>query len=239
MMMGILRGWNYLEKILIIEDDLSIAKIIADYFAASGFQPFVERDGLSGYQAFESVHFDLVVLDLMLPFMDGYSVCRKIRKKSNVPVIMLTARTDVDDQLMGYEVQADDYMTKPFHPEVLVAKAKTLLSLYSRGDATLSANRKGILLYHGLLLDMDARKVQVDRVDIDLEPKQFEILLYLMQNKNRVLSRDQLLNAIWGYDFVGSERVIDSHIKKLRNKLQYKAYMIVTVSGSGYRFEVK
>jgi len=228
-----------MEKVLIVEDDVVIAKMIADHFSAAGYQTYVEHDGLSGYQAFEAVNPDMVVLDLMLPYMDGYSVCRKIRKKSNVPVIMLTARTDVDDQLMGYEVKVDDYMTKPFHPKVLVAKAKALLDLYSRGEAGLETAHNGVLNYNGLMLDRLARKVQVDGSDIDLEPKQFEILQLLMIHKNTVLSREQLLNTIWGYSFVGSERVVDSHIKKLRKQLLYKAYMIVTVSGAGYRFEVK
>lgn len=231
------REMKHVEKVLIVEDEMTIAKMIADHFALEGFSVLIEQDGLSGYQAFETFQPDLIVLDLMLPYMDGYSVCRKIRKKSEVPVLMLTARADVDDQLMGYEVKADDYMTKPFHPAVLVAKAKALLNLYNRSDA--AAANQGVLNYHGLALDKFARKVQVDGLDIDLEPKQFEILQLLMQNRNIVLSREQLLNAIWGYDFVGSERVVDSHIKKLRKQLRYKAYMIVTVSGSGYRFEVK
>ena len=226
-----------MEKVLIVEDEVMIAKMIADHFVAEGFAVLTEHDGLSGYQAFEPFQPDLVVLDLMLPYMDGYTVCRKIRKKSEAPVLMLTARADVDDQLMGYEAKADEYMTKPFHPMVLVAKAKALLNLYNRSDA--GAANKGVLRYHGLVLDKDARKVQVDDLDIDLEPKQFEILHLLMRNKNIVLSREQLLNAIWGYDFVGSDRVVDSHIKKLRKQLLYKAYMIVTVSGVGYRFEVK
>lgn len=228
-----------MEKVLIVEDEELIAKMISDCFLAAGFQTFVEHDGLSGYHAFETSMPDLVILDLMLPCMDGYSVCRKIRRKSNIPIIMLTGLSDVDDQLMGYDAKADDYMTKPFHPDILIAKAKALLSLYSRSDASPVPNVKGVLQYHGLVLDKGARKVQVDGEDIDLEPKQFEILLLLMTNKNTVLSRDQLLNAIWGYDFVGSERVVDSHIKKLRKKVLHKAYMIVTVPGSGYRFEVK
>lgn len=230
---------NLVEKVLIVEDEVLIAKMIADRFISEGFQALIEHDGLSGYQAFETFHPDMVVLDLMLPYMDGYSVCRKIRKKSKIPVIMLTARSDVEDQLMGYEVKVDDYMTKPFHPDVLVAKAKALLNLYSGSEAGIRADNKGVLNYHGLMLDKYARKVQVDGLDINLEPKQFEILLLLMLNKNIVLSREQLLNTIWGYDFVGSERVVDSHIKKLRKQLLYKAYMVVTVSGTGYRFEEK
>ena len=220
-------------KVLIIEDEVLIAKMIADQFAKAKFQTVIAYDGISGYQAFETNDPDLLILDLMLPYMDGYSVCRKIRKKSNVPIIMLTARTNIDDQLMGYEVKVDDYMIKPFHPEVLVAKAKALLNLASH-----RANNQETIEYNGLMLDPYARKVQLDGADVILEPKQFEILLQLMQNKNIVLSREQLLNTIWGYDFFGSERVIDSHIKKLRKQLLYKAYMIVTVSGSGYRFEV-
>lgn len=222
-----------MQKVLIVEDEALIAKMIADRFIKHGFAAVIEYDGLSGYQTFETCAPDLIILDVMLPYMDGYSVCRKIRKKSDVPIIMLTARTDVDDQLMGYEAKVDDYMTKPFHPEVLVAKAKALLHLANR-----DANKRGVLEYHGLLVDPCARKVELDGVGISLEPKQFEILLLLMRNKNKVLSREQLINAIWGYDFLGSERVVDSHIKKLRKQLLYKAYMIVTVSGSGYRFEV-
>lgn len=221
-----------MQEVLIIEDEVLIAKMIADQFAKAKFQTVIAYDGISGYQAFEANDPDLVILDLMLPYMDGYSVCRKIRKKSNLPIIMLTARTNIDDQLMGYEAKADDYMIKPFHPEVLVAKAMALLNLASH-----SANSREVIEYNGLMIDPYARKVQLDGTDILLEPKQFEILLQLMQNKNRVLSREQLLNTIWGYDFFGSERVIDSHIKKLRKQLLYKAYMIVTVSGCGYRFE--
>jgi len=223
-----------MRKVLIIEDDAVIAKMIADQFVKQDYETLIEYDGIAGYNSFEANTPDLIILDLMLPYMDGYSVCRKIRKKSDLPIIMLTARTGVDDQLMGYEAKVDDYMTKPFHPEVLVAKAKALLTL-----ANHDANNRGILEYHGLLLDSNARKVEIDGVGISLEPKQFEILLLLMQNKNIVLSREQLINSIWGYDFLGSERVVDSHIKKLRKQLLYKAYMIVTVSGFGYRFEVR
>ena len=152
---------------------------------------------------------------------------------------MLTARTDVDDQLMGYEARVDEYMTKPFHPSVLVAKAKALLDLYNRSATNPTKSDSGILAYQGILLDPQAHKVQLDGADIDLEPKQFEILRLLMMNRNIVLSRTQLINAIWGYDFDGSERVVDSHIKKLRKELLYKAYMIVTVPSVGYRFEAK
>ena len=152
---------------------------------------------------------------------------------------MLTARTDVDDQLMGYEAQADEYMTKPFHPEILVAKAKALLDLYSRRSKSAATKDKETFCYHGILLDQLGHRVQIDGKDIDLEPKQFEILRLLMLNRNIVLSREKLISAIWGYDFEGSERVVDSHIKKLRKELTYKAYMIVTVPRVGYRFEAK
>lgn len=228
-----------MEKVLIVEDEEAIAKLISDHFSAAGYQTFTERDGLSGYQSFIANSPDLVVLDIMLPYIDGFSVCRKIRKKSNIPIILLTARTDVEDQMMGYEAQADEYMTKPFHPSVLVAKARALLNLYKRSETSQAKNDKGILCYQGLLLDQYAHTVQIDGTDIDLEPKQFEILLLLMSNKNIVLSREQLINSIWGFEFDGSERVVDSHIKKLRKELRYKSYMIVTVSGVGYRFEAK
>lgn len=228
-----------MEKILIVEDEEQIAKLICDHFFAAGFQPLIACDGLTGIQAFEANEPALVILDLMLPYLDGFSVCRKIRKKSNIPIIMLTARTDIDDQLMGYEAQVDEYMTKPFHPSVLVAKAKALLDLYTRSATNPTKSGSGILVYQGILLDQQAHKVQLDGADIDLEPKQFEILRLLMMNRNIVLSRTQLINAIWGYDFEGSERVVDSHMKKLRRELKYKAYMIVTVPSVGYRFEAK
>ena len=228
-----------MEKILIIEDDETIAQLIADHFLPDGYQVFREGDGLSGIQSFESTEPDLVILDLILPYMDGFSVCRKIRKKSSIPIIMLTARTEVDDQLMGYEAQADEYMTKPFHPEVLVAKAKALLDLYSRRPTSSAIKDKETLCYHGLLLDQLGHRVQIDGKEIGLEPKQFEILRLLMMNRNIVFSREKLISTIWGYDFDGSERVVDSHIKKLRKELNYKAYMIVTVPSVGYRFEAK
>lgn len=223
-----------MQKVLIIEDESLIAKMIAEQFSKAEFQPFIAHDGISGYQMFDTVSPAIIILDLMLPYMDGFSVCRKIRKKSNVPVIMLTARTDVEDLLMGYEAKIDDYMTKPFYPEILVAKAKALLRLANHDPVN-----GAVLHYHGLMIDPYAHRVQVDGNDVDLEPKQYDLLLLLMQNKNIVMSREKLLNAIWGYDFLGNERVIDSHIKKLRKQLQYKAYMIVTVPGSGYRFEVR
>lgn len=228
-----------MEKILIVEDDAHISKLISDHFLSAGYQTLIERDGLSGIQSFEANRPDLVILDLMLPYLDGFSICRKIRKMSTLPIIMLTARTDVDDQLMGYEAQADEYMTKPFHPSVLVAKAKALLDLYSRRTTSAEISDKETLCFHGLLLDQQAHRVQLDGTDVDLEPKQFDILRLLMLNRNIVLSREKLISAIWGYDFDGSERVVDSHIKKLRKELQYKAYMIVTVPSVGYRFEAK
>lgn len=228
-----------MEKILVVEDDENIAKLIADHFLSAGYQILIEQDGVSGIKSFEASEPDLVILDLMLPYLDGFSVCRKIRKKSSVPIIMLTARTDVEDQLMGYEARVDEYMTKPFYPSVLVAKARALLDLYTRSGTTRTKTENGILSIQGLMLDPQAHRVQLDGADIDLEPKQFEILRLLMMNRNIVLSREQLINAIWGYDFDGSERVVDSHIKKLRKELLYKAYMIVTVPSVGYRFEAK
>lgn len=191
--------------ILIVEDDELVAKLVADHLSAAGYQVIVGYDGLSGIQLFEANKPDLVVLDLMLPYLDGFSVCRKIRKKSSIPIIMLTARTEVDDQLMGYEAQADEYMTKPFHPSVLVAKTKALLDLYSRRTTTSLTNEKESLCFNGILLDQLAYRVQLDGTNINMEPKQFAILRLLMLNRNIVLSREKLISDVWGYDFDGSE----------------------------------
>ncbi|MFJ7890472.1 response regulator transcription factor [Lysinibacillus xylanilyticus] len=223
--------------ILIIEDELKIANIIADYFTMNEYRILIGTDGKVGLQMFEKETVDLIILDIMLPEIDGFSVCRRIRKKSDVPIIMLTARSEVEDQLMGYEFKVDDYMTKPFNPEILVAKSKVLLD---RVYTVKKEDRdKETLTLKGVTINKLTREVWIDRTSIELEPKQFDLLLYLMENKHNVLSRDQILNEVWGYDYFGSARVVDAQVKKLRKNLQHKAYLIKTVFGLGYKFEVE
>ncbi|MGE7941360.1 response regulator transcription factor [Lysinibacillus xylanilyticus] len=223
--------------ILIIEDEVKIANIIADYFTMNEYKILIAPDGKVGLQMFEEESVDLIILDIMLPEIDGFSVCRRIRKKSDIPIIMLTARSEVEDQLMGYEFKVDDYMTKPFNPEILVAKSKVLLDriyTFKKED-----RNKETLTLKGVTINKLTREVWIDSTSIELEPKQFDLLLYLMENKHIVLSRDQILNEVWGYDYFGSARVVDAQVKKLRKNLQHKAYLIKTVFGLGYKFEVE
>ncbi|PJO41895.1 response regulator transcription factor [Lysinibacillus xylanilyticus] len=223
--------------ILIIEDEMKIANIIADYFTMHEYKILIATDGKVGLQMFEEETVDLIILDIMLPEIDGFSVCRRIRKKSDVPIIMLTARSEIEDQLMGYEFKVDDYMTKPFNPEILVAKSKVLLDrIYTvkkedRDNETLTLK--------GVTINKLTREVWIDGTSIELEPKQFDLLLYLMENKHIVLSRDQILNEVWGYDYFGNTRVVDAQVKKLRKNLLHKAYLIKTIFGLGYKFEVE
>ncbi|MBL3732177.1 response regulator transcription factor [Lysinibacillus sp. HST-98] len=223
--------------ILIIEDEIKIANIIADYFTMNEYKILIATDGKVGLQMFEEESVDLIILDIMLPEIDGFSVCRRIRKKSDIPIIMLTARSEVEDQLMGYEFKVDDYMTKPFNPEILVAKSKVLLDrIYT---VKKEEKDKETLTLKGVTINKLTREVWIDNTSIELEPKQFDLLLYLMENKHIVLSRDQILNEVWGYDYFGSARVVDAQVKKLRKNLQHKAYLIKTVFGLGYKFEVE
>ncbi|MGE7915077.1 response regulator transcription factor [Lysinibacillus xylanilyticus] len=223
--------------ILIIEDEVKIANLIADYFTMNEYKILIATDGKVGLQMFEEETVDLIILDIMLPEIDGFSVCRRIRKKSDIPIIMLTARSEVEDQLMGYEFKVDDYMTKPFNPEILVAKSKVLLDrIYTVKKEDIN---KETLTLKGVTINKLTREVWIDGTSIELEPKQFDLLLYLMENKHIVLSRDQILNEVWGYDYFGSARVVDAQVKKLRKNLQHKAYLIKTVFGLGYKFEVE
>ncbi|CAH2464404.1 MULTISPECIES: response regulator transcription factor [Bacillus cereus group] len=221
-------------KVLIIEDDKRIGNLIKDYFSKEGFQVILEEDGIEGYAAFNSNSVNLIILDVMLPSLDGFSIAKRIRKKSNVPIIMVTARSDDEDQLMGYEFKVDDYITKPFNPEILIAKAKNLLErlqLYKEKD------NEDIFETSDLKVDFLKRRVFIENEESILEPKQFDILKYLILNKNKVISREELLNKLWGYDYFGSDRVVDTQIRKLRKNLGSKAYLIKTVFSVGYSFE--
>ncbi|QZY55822.1 response regulator transcription factor [Crassaminicella profunda] len=222
-------------SILVIEDEKNIRKIIVDYFKSENYIVIEACDGKEGIEKFEKEQVDLIILDIMMPKLDGWAVCRRIRKKSQVPIIMLTARTEEDDELMGFELKADDYVKKPFSPAVLVARAKLLLN---RKKDVLK-EKEDIIKKHGLKVDRLSREVYKDEKRIELTPKEFDILYYLMENEGLVFSRDQILNHVWGYDFLGDTRTVDNHIKKLRKALKDKSYFIRTVFGVGYKFEVK
>jgi DNA-binding response OmpR family regulator len=220
-------------KVLIIEDDSRIGLLIKDYFTKDGFEALLETDGIEGYIAFNSQFFDLIILDVMLPGIDGFEVAHRIRKNSNIPIIMVTARSDDEDQIKGYSYKIDDYITKPFNPDILLMKANILLERVN----TKSMNVSQCINIQGLFIDCNKRKVLLDGQEILLEPKQFNILKYLIDNKNKVVTREELLNKIWGYDYYGNDRVVDTQIRKLRKSLQHKAYLIKTAFSVGYSFE--
>ncbi|MCT4619287.1 MAG: response regulator transcription factor [Marinisporobacter sp.] len=222
------------KNILIVEDEERMREIISDYFKANGFSVYEAFDGHEALELFSIHPIDLIILDIMMPTLDGWSVCRRIRKNSSVPIIMLTARSDEDDKLMGFELGADEYVTKPFSPKVLVART---INLLKRIDGNLGKQDTSIHL-SGIEINKASYIVKIDDQVIDFSPKEFELLIYLIENKGVVLSRENILNHIWGYDYFGDIRVVDTHIKKLRKKLGKKSNYIHTIIRAGYKFEV-
>ncbi|MCM1988476.1 response regulator transcription factor [Oceanirhabdus seepicola] len=224
-----------MQKILIIEDEVKILNIMYDYFSKEGFEVIRACDGIQGLEVFETTSVDLVILDIMMPRLDGWTVCRRIRKKSAVPIIILTARNHEEDMLMGFELKADEYVTKPFSPAVLIARAKMLLK---RTEGTILSD-SNILKKDGLKINLDSHNVFIDDSQINLSPKEYDLLVYFIKNSGIALSRDSILNTVWGFDYFGNTRVVDTHVKKLRKVMGHKAYMIQTVFGIGYKFEVE
>ncbi|TQR46380.1 response regulator transcription factor [Paenibacillus popilliae] len=220
------------KTILIVEDEHILREIMKDYFSNEGFNVLEARDGKEALQMFQENNVDLLILDIMLPELDGWSVCRRIRKTSNVPIIMLTARVDEDDTLLGFELGADDYVTKPYSPPILLARAKRLLEYRHMQEVD-----NEVISSSGITVSLSSRTVTVEGVHINLTHTEFEILTYLMENKGAIITREQLIMRIWGYDFVGDERTVNSHIRNLRHKLGDKSECIVTVFRSGYKFE--
>lgn len=223
------------KTVLLVEDEDRMREIISDYLKSYNFSVLEASDGQQALAIFGQENIDLIVLDIMMPKLDGWSVCRKIRKDSDVPIIILTARSDEDDELMGLELGADEYVTKPISPKVLVARAVNLLK---RANGTLGKASAKVRIGRLEILK-DARIVKLDSERLAFSQKEYDLLLYLIENKGTVLSREMILNRIWGFDYFGDERVVDTHIKKIRRKLKEQATFIQTVIGIGYRFEAK
>jgi len=220
-----------MSRVLVVEDEDILREIIVDYLVDNGYEALEASDGEEALAVLQSNSVDLVILDIVLPKIDGWSICRRIRKSSSIPIIMLTARSDEDDSLLGYELGADDYLIKPYSPRVLMAKVKRFLEKYSgKMDEILISTG-------GIEINMGSRLAIVDGNIINLTHTEFEILTYLMQNKGIVITREQLITRIWGYDFYGDEKTVNSHIRNLRAKLGSKGSYIVTVIRSGYKFE--
>lgn len=218
-----------MKKILVVDDEWKIRKFIKDYLVREGYSVDEAGDGEEGLELFFQTTYDIVILDIMMPKIDGWSVCRKIREESQVPIIMLTARADESDQLFGFELETDEYMIKPFNPKLLVAKVKALL----RRDGKIVD--KTYLEFGDLVIDTSKREVKLGDVVLELTPKEYDLLYFFIENKGLALSREKILNSVWGWDYFGDSRTVDTHIKRLRKKIGDN--FIQTVRGFGYKFE--
>ena len=222
-------------KILVIEDDRNIADLLRLYLEKEGTECQVAGDGLVGLEKFHQLHPDLVLLDIMLPGLDGWAVCRKIRETSKTPVIMLTAKGELEDKVSGLEMGADDYITKPFEMKEVLARIRAVLRRFGEEEQT---ERR--LSFDKLVINLDSYELTVDGKRVDTPPKELELLFHLASAPNRVFTRNQLLDEVWGFDYFGDSRTVDVHIKRLREKLEgvSEQWSLKTVWGVGYKFEV-
>ena len=220
--------------ILVVDDESRMRKLLKDFLSAKGYKILEAEDGEKAIEVFEENRnkIKLILLDVMMPKLDGWSVLRKIRQESNLPVIMLTARGEEQDELFGFELGVDEYISKPFSPKILVARVEAIIKRVY-GDTKQAKD------YDGIVIDQEGRTVTVDGKPIDLSLREYELLKYLLDNENIALSRDKILNNVWNYDYYGDSRTIDSHIKKIRHKLGKRGKYIKTMRGVGYKFEVK
>lgn len=220
-----------MQKILVVDDEERMRKLVHDFLVRAGYEVLEAGDGMAALECFENnPDIALLIVDVMMPRLDGYGVTRQIRKTSKVPIIMLTAKSEEQDELQGFELGVDDYIRKPFSPKVLVARVEALLG---RGGLGRKNERLEI---GGIVLDQAAHQVTVDGAPIELSAKEFELLTYFLENSGRALSREQILNHVWNYDYYGDARTIDTHVKKLRSKMGDKGDMIKTIWGLGYKF---
>ena len=225
------------EKILVVDDDLNICELLRLYLTKEGYNVVIVNDGVSAVTAFQEESPSLVLLDIMLPKLDGWQVCREIRKFSDVPIIMLTAKGEVFDRVLGLELGADDYVVKPFDTKEIVARIKAVL----RRSASSSAEEIKEVHYDKLSINLTNYELKVAGVQVDTPPKEMELIFHLAKSPNRVFTRDQLLDEVWGYDYYGDSRTVDVHVKRLREKLTGVSdkWELRTVWGVGYKFETK
>lgn len=219
-------------KILVVDDEERVRKLVKDYLAIKGYTVLEAGNGQDAVEIFlNDKNIDLIILDVMMPVMDGYETLKTIRKYSRVPVIMLTARTDEDDELRGFGLEADEYIGKPFSPKILVARVEAILRRYNgAADETIEAG--------GIVMDKSAHTVTVDGQPVELSVKEYDLLQYFLENRGKALGRESILTSVWNYDFFGDARTIDTHVKKLRAKLGDKGDYIKTIWGMGYKFEI-
>ena len=221
-------------NILVVDDESRMRKLIKDFLMQKNYSILEAEDGEQALKVFEenSEKIDLILLDVMMPKLDGWSVLRQIRQNSKVPIIMLTARGEEQDELFGFELGVDEYISKPFSPKILVARVEAILK-------RTNVDKKEVKDYGGIIIDAEGRTVKVDGKQVEMSLREYELLKYLVDNANIALSRDKILNNVWNYDYYGDSRTIDSHIKKIRHKLGKKGKYIETMRGIGYKFEVK
>ena len=220
-------------KILVVDDESRMRKLVKDFLTKKNFQVLEAGDGEEAMDIFyEEKDIALIILDVMMPKMDGWEVCREIRKNSKVPIIMLTARSDERDELLGFDLGVDEYISKPFSPKILVARVEAILR------RTGQSNPEDVLSAGGIVIDKAAHLATVDGNPMELSFKEFELLTYFLENEGIALSREKILNSVWNYDYFGDARTIDTHVKKLRSKMGDKGEYIKTVWGMGYKFEV-
>ncbi|MGN1418675.1 MAG: response regulator [Acutalibacteraceae bacterium] len=225
------------EKIMVVDDDLNICELLRLYLEKEGFEVVIANDGASAVNVFKEVSPSLVLLDIMLPKLDGWQVCREIRKFSETPIIMLTAKGEVFDRVLGLELGADDYVVKPFDTKEVVARIKAVL----RRSASNAQDEVKVVNYDKLSINLTNYELKVNGVQIDTPPKEMELIFHLAKNPNRVFTRDQLLDEVWGFDYYGDSRTVDVHVKRLREKLEGVSdkWELRTVWGVGYKFETK
>lgn len=219
-------------KILVVDDEIKIREIIKEYAEFEGYEVAQAEDGMQAVEMVKNQDFDIIIMDVMMPKLDGYSACKEIRKIKQIPVIMLSARGEEYDKLFGFEIGVDDYVVKPFSPKELMARIRAVLNRASASQRT-----EDVIKYEGLEINFTAREVKIDGKKVSMTPKEYDLLFYLVKNMNIALSREKLLEEVWGFDFYGDDRTVDTHIKMLRNSLGKYRNLIVTLRGMGYKFE--
>ena len=220
-------------KLLVVDDEMNIRRVVREYAEFEGYEVDEAADGMEAVTKAKETDYDLIIMDIMMPRFDGYSACKEIRKTKNTPIIMLSARAEEYDKLYGFELGIDDYVVKPFSPKELMARVKAVTSRKAAQQPAVPER----MAFEGLEIDMAGREVYVNGQKANMTPKEYDLLFYLVKNRNLALTRDQLLEEVWGYDFFGDDRTVDTHIKMLRNSLGEYRKFIVTLRGTGYKFE--
>lgn len=222
-------------RVLIVDDEEMIRNVLREYVEFEGYEAYEAVDGMDAVKKCREQDFDVILMDVMMPKLDGFSAVKEIRKEKNTPIIMLSARGEEYDKLFGFEIGVDDYVTKPFSPKEVIARINAVTKRAARGQ---QAQTNDILKFEGLEIDMVGRNVWVDGEKAELTPKEYELLFYMVKNKGIALTREKLLYDVWGFDFYGDDRTVDTHIKMLRGNLKEYRKFIVTLRGLGYKFEV-